>query len=212
MTSTHNLIIIDDDPLVVQSLVMITQAAGYHVIATGQSASQAIELAHLHQPDLILMDIRMQDQTGIEAAQTILTAHPQIRILLVTTFEDESFLNDAIQFGCRGYILKQNIHTLLPAMEAVLAGNIVLDQKITQSMTKAHRTASPNFDHLHLTQRELDIYHCVAQGLNNKEIADRLFLSEGTVRNYISQLLEKVGVRDRTQLAISYYHSQNKEA
>ncbi|MGO4941996.1 response regulator transcription factor [Ruoffia tabacinasalis] len=196
--------IIDDDPIVVESLSLIIENGGYEVIVTGYSAEEAIANYSIYKPDITLLDIRMQEKSGIHAASTILSEFPQAKILLVTTFEDSDFIQAALQLGCKGYILKQNIKSILPAIEAVLNNQTVLDNTIVnnvaQSVTQSNQVILSE-----LTPRELDIYQAVAKGLNNKEIAEKFYLSEGTVRNYISQLLLKLELRDRTQLAISYY-------
>ncbi len=199
------LLIIDDDPIVISSLKMITENAGYSVVATGTNAKEAFRLYCEHQPDIILMDIRMEGGSSIDATKKIMDKFPHARILLITTFEDEEFIKDALAFGARGYILKQNIQTLLPAIEAVLSGNTVLDERIIHNITEAVTTATNNQKKIELSEREEQVYKHIAQGLSNKKIAETLFLSEGTVRNYVSILLEKFEVRDRTQLAISYY-------
>lgn len=196
--------IIDDDPIVVESLSLIIENGGYEVIVTGYSAEEAIANYSIYKPDITLLDIRMQEKSGIDAASTILSEFLQAKILLVTTFEDSDFIQAALQLGCKGYILKQNIKSILPAIEAVLNNQTVLDNTIVnnvaQSVTQSNQVILSE-----LTPRELDIYQAVAKGLNNKEIAEKFYLSEGTVRNYISQLLLKLELRDRTQLAISYY-------
>lgn len=196
--------IIDDDPIVVESLSLIIENGGYEVIITGYSAEEAISNYSIYKPDITLLDIRMQEKSGIEAASTILSEFPQAKILLVTTFEDSDFIQAALQLGCKGYILKQNIKSILPAIEAVLNNQTVLDNTIVNNV--AQSVSQSNQEILsELTPRELDIYQAVAEGLNNKEIAEKFYLSEGTIRNYISQLLLKLELRDRTQLAISYY-------
>lgn len=196
--------IIDDDPIVVESLSLIIENGGYEVIITGYSAEEAIANYSIYKPDITLLDIRMQEKSGIDAASTILSEFPQAKILLVTTFEDSDFIQAALQLGCKGYILKQNIKSILPAIEAVLNNQTVLDNTIVNNV--AQSVSQSNQEILsELTTRELDIYQAVAEGLNNKEIAEKFYLSEGTIRNYISQLLLKLELRDRTQLAISYY-------
>ena len=196
--------IIDDDPIVVESLSLIIENGGYEVIVIGYSAEEAIANYSIYKPDITLLDIRMQEKSGIDAASTILSEFPQAKILLVTTFEDSVFIQAALQLGCKGYILKQNIKSILPAIEAVLNNQSVLDNTIVNNV--AQSVSQSNQEILsELTPRELDIYQAVAEGLNNKEIAEKFYLSEGTIRNYISQLLLKLELRDRTQLAISYY-------
>ncbi|UUM11112.1 response regulator transcription factor [Proteiniclasticum sp. QWL-01] len=194
-------IIIDDDFLVVDALKTIVEASGIQVAATGQDGQDAIRLAREFRPDVILMDIRMQSMNGLEATRSILSEDPAARILLITTFQDEEYIAGALSLGCKGYILKSNIAGILPAIQAVHSGQMVFDSKVVQSLQ--HPARHHQFPQL--SEREEDILRLVAEGLNNREIADRLFLSEGTVRNYISTLLDKLELRDRTQLAIFFY-------
>lgn len=197
------IIIVDDDPLVVNSLKTIVNASGIEVLAVGYDGLEAVELYKKHRPDLILMDIRMEKLNGIEATREIMEHDPDAKILLITTFQDDEYILSAINLGCKGYILKQNIQGIIPAINAVYSGNLVFDSKIVSSIQKP---TMKNF-HEELTEREIDILLLVAEGYNNKEIAEKLYLSEGTVRNYISNMLEKLNLRDRTQLAIYYYKS-----
>lgn len=196
-----NIIIIDDDPLVVNSLKTIIAANGINVMAVGNSGFEAVELYIKHRPDVVLMDIRMENMSGIDATQEILDREPDAKILLITTFQDDEYISSALSLGCKGYILKQNIEGIIPAINAVYSGNLVFDSKIVSSIQKPTKK---NID-ANLSDREMDILLLVAEGLNNKEIAEKLYLSEGTVRNYISNMLEKLSLRDRTQLAIYYY-------
>ncbi len=196
-----NIVIVDDDYLVVNSLKTIVTASEIEVLAVGHNGMEAVKLYEEYSPDLILMDIRMEEMNGIEASKEILKIDSNAKILLITTFQDDEYISEALSLGCKGYILKQNIHGIIPAINAVYSGNHVFDSKIVSSI-QHHSKKNINID---LTDREFDILLLVAEGLNNKEIADKLYLSEGTVRNYISSMLEKLSLRDRTQLAIYYY-------
>lgn len=194
-------IIVDDDYLVVNSLKTIVNASSIQVIDIGHDGREAVELYSMHRPDIILMDIRMENMNGIDASRKILELDPEAKILLITTFQDDEYISQALSLGCRGYILKQNIQGIIPAINAVYSGNMVFDSKIVSNIQKhSKKNPLPN-----LSERENDILLLVADGLNNKEIADKLYLSEGTVRNYISGMLEKFSLRDRTQLAVYYY-------
>ena len=195
------IIIVDDDYLVVNSLKTIISSNEIEVLAVGYNGLEAVELYSKHEPDLILMDIRMEVMNGIQATEEILKIDPQAKILLITTFQDDEYISSALSLGCKGYILKQNIEGIIPAINAVYSGNLVFDSKIVSNIQSYPKK---NID-ADLTDREYDILLLVAEGLNNKEISKRLFLSEGTVRNYISVMLEKLSLRDRTQLAIYYY-------
>lgn len=197
-----NIIIIDDDPLVVESLKTIIDANGIEILAVGYDGHQAVELYDKHRPDLILMDIRMEKLNGIDATKKILKIDPKAKILLITTFQDDEYIGAALSLGCKGYILKQNIKGIIPAINAIYSGNLVFDSKIVSNIKKYSK--KDNID-VELTDREFDILLLVAEGLNNREIAEKLFLSEGTIRNYISNMLDKLSLRDRTQLAIYYY-------
>lgn len=205
------IVIVDDDHLVVNSLKTIIEASNIEVLAVGYDGLDAIELFKKHKPDLVLMDIRMDKLNGIEATKEILNIDSEAKILLITTFQDEEYISSALSLGCKGYILKQNIKGIIPAINAVYSGNLVFDSKIVSNI-KQNPSPNSNKDtneiDIDLSQRELDILLLVADGLNNKEIAANLFLSEGTVRNYISSMLDKLDLRDRTQLAIHFYKNK----
>lgn len=199
-----DIIIVDDDHLVVNSLKTIVEASGINVLGLGHSGADAIQLFKDLQPDLVLMDIRMADISGIKATREILKIDPKAKILLITTFQDDEYISQALSLGCRGYILKQNIDSIIPSINAVYSGNMVFDRQIIESMKKYKEKDIEG----ELSDRELEILSLVANGLNNKEIANKLYLSEGTIRNYISIMLDKLSLRDRTQLAIYYYKSK----
>lgn len=202
------ILIIDDDHLVTSSLKTIVEAKGIQVMAVGHSGKDAIALYDLHQPDVVLMDIRMKDINGVEASEVILHKDPHAKILFLTTFQDDEYIVKALKLGVKGYILKQNFDNILPALEAVSIGHNVFNTeiitKIPSLMSKQSKNTSAELD---LSEREHMILSLVAKGMNNKEISQTLFLSEGTVRNYLSTMLDKLNLRDRTQLAIFYYRN-----
>ena len=159
------------------------------------------------------MDIRMEGMNGVDASEAILHSFPDARILFLTTFSDDDYIIRALKLGVKGYILKQNFDSIIPALEAVYMGQNVFNTEIIAKLPdllKQHtKETLCSYD---LNERELHFIQLVAKGLNNKELAQTLFLSEGTVRNYLSSLLEKLQLRDRTQLAIFYYQNlQSKE-
>lgn len=205
------LLVVDDDPLVCRSLKTIIEAdAELKVIGIGHDGSEAIELFRKYLPDILLMDIRMRQVGGLEAAESIIAAHPGAKILFLTTFSDTEYIVKALRLGAKGFILKQHVESIVPAIKAVMLGQRVYGDEIIGKIPgmAAHRANSGSGEH-HLTEKETQILSCVAEGMSNKEIAAALFLSEGTVRNYISVMLEKLSLRDRTQLAIFYYRSQS---
>lgn len=202
-----NIIIIDDDKLVCSALKTILESdASYKVIAIGNSGEDAIALYDRHTPDLMLMDIRMNNMLGVDAGEKIIEKHPDARILFLTTFADNEYIAKALKIGAKGYLLKQNFDSIIPSLKAIESGQRVFGDEI---IAKLPSMGNGSFDHamksFDLTDREIDIITHVANGESNKEIAGELFLSEGTVRNYISTILEKLELRDRTQLAIFYY-------
>lgn len=202
-------LIVDDDNLVTNSLQTILESDyEISVIATGSNGKEAIKLYDTYLPDLLLMDIRMQEMNGIEAATQILEKNPSAKILFLTTFSDDQYIVEALRIGAKGYLLKQNFSSIIPSVKAVGAGQSVFgDEIITKipSILQSSNDKTPLLDACHLNTKEFEIISHIANGLSNKEIADKLFLSEGTVRNYISTILEKLELRDRTQLAIFYY-------
>lgn len=202
-----NILIVDDDKLVSLSLKTILEAKeNIKVLAIGENGEDAIKLYNEYKPDVLLMDIRMDKMNGLDAAKEIITAHPDAKILLLTTFSDDEYIIKAIQLGAKGYILKQAFESIAPAINAVYNGQTVFGDEIMNKIPSLiQKHDSVNYESLGLNQKEYDIVRLVADGLNNKEIASELFLGEGTVRNYISAILEKLELRDRTQLACYYY-------
>ena len=199
--------VVDDDCLVTESLKTILEASGeIKVVGTGHSAPEAVTLFLKERPDVLLTDIRMGESTGIQASKEILQQVPEAVILLLTTFSDDEYIREALALGVKGYLIKQNLSAIVPAIKAVNNGQSVFGTEIVGKLTEILQNNTPKKSHNYqLSEREEAILLEVAHGKNNKEIAEALFLSEGTVRNYISQLLEKLEVRDRTQLAIFYY-------
>ena len=202
-------LIADDDPLVCQSLKTILQADGsIEVIGIASDGIEAVELFAELQPDVVLMDIRMPKMTGIEACESILKQFPDAQVLFLTTFSDDKYIVEALRLGAKGYILKQDFESIIPALEAAQNGqNVFGDAIVTKLSILIRDDQKPNMSDLGITKREEEIMEMVAKGLNNREIANALYLSEGTVRNYVSAILDKLDLKDRTQLAIFYLRS-----
>lgn len=201
------ILIIDDDDLVSLSLKTIVEASGHvEVIGLGKSGEEAIKLYELHRPDILLMDIRMGEMTGIEAAKNILKNYPSAKILFLTTFSDNEYIISALHIGAKGYILKQEYQSIVSALEAVYRGQSVFGGEIVSKIPDLMKEKQRfKYEENNITQKEIEVIELVAAGYNNKEISEKLYLSEGTVRNYLSSILEKLHLRDRTQLAIFYY-------
>ncbi len=202
-------VVVDDDRLVTASLKTILEAEEDITVAgTGNSGREGVELFRRLEPDILLMDIRMEGMTGIEAAEILLGEEPSRKILFLTTFSDDEYIVKAIRLGAKGYILKQDFESIVPSLRTVFGGQRVFgDEIITRIPALLNKGIKADWARLGLNEKEWDIIVQVANGLSNKEIAKELFLSEGTVRNYISIILEKLELRDRTQLAIFYFRN-----
>lgn len=208
-------LVVDDDRLVCESLKIILQAHGdVEVVGTGYSGHEAVALYAKLKPDVLLMDIRMEGMTGLEACRQVLSQFPDARVLFLTTFLDDEYIVQALRLGAKGYILKQDFESIIPALKAVHTGQSVFGDAIVTKLPKLlqgigsdegdQKAIAARLSACGINDREKDIIELVARGLSNREIAETLYLSEGTVRNYISVILEKLGLRDRTQLAVFY--------
>ena len=202
-----NLIIIDDDPFVTGALKILLEAnPNITVLASGSNGKEAVSLYRRHRPDILLMDIRMEEMDGLTASEQILQEYPDAKILLLTTFSDDEYIIKALLLGAKGYLLKQDYATIIPALEAVASGQTVFGNEIISRIPSLmQQKESFDYHSLEINDRELEIIRLIAEGLSNKEIASALFLSEGTVRNYLSSILDKLHLRDRTQVAVFYY-------
>ena len=201
------LVIIDDDCLVSGALKTILEASGeVTVAATGTDGTDAVRLYREHLPDILLMDIRMKHMDGLQATVEIRKEFSDANILLLTTFSDDEYIVKALRSGARGYLLKQDYTNLLPALNAVASGQTVCGCEVVSKLPVLFRkTEAFDYAAAQISDRELEIITLIADGRSNKEIAAELFLSEGTVRNYLSDILDKLNLRDRTQLAVFYY-------
>lgn len=201
------IVIVDDDKLVGLSLKTIIEAEkGIEVLTIGYNGQDAIRLYEEQKPDILLMDIRMAQMTGLEAGEAILKAHPYAKILFLTTFADDEYIITALKIGAKGYMLKQNFESIVPSLKAVHAGQSVFGEDIiTRIPVIFNHGGKAELASFGLTEKEAEIVSLIAEGLSNKEIASTLFLSEGTVRNNISVILEKLNLKGRTQLAVFYY-------
>ena len=200
-------LVVDDDRVVGISLKTILEAEpDITVPALGKDGAEAVSLYREHQPDILLMDIRMEGMNGLDAASAILAENPAAKILFLTTFSDDEYIVRALRLGAKGYLLKQDFESIVPALHAVYGGQNVFGSEVVKKIPDILSVPKePDVSELPLNEKEIEIMKLVAEGLNNKEIAQTLFLSEGTVRNYLSSTLEKLELRDRTQLAIYYY-------
>lgn len=202
-----NILVVDDDRLVSTSLKTIIESDPLlNVVGIGNNGIDAVKLFSELHPDVLLMDIRMDQMTGIEAAKAIIKEYPDAKILFLTTFSDDEYIIDALKLGAKGYILKQNFESIVPSIKTVFSGQRVFGDEIMVKIPGLiNDSANKELSSYDLSEKEQQIIAYVAEGLSNKEIADIICLGEGTVRNYLSIILEKLNLRDRTQLAIFYY-------
>lgn len=201
-------LLIDDDKLVCSSLKIILSAdPEIDVVGTGYSGLEAIKLYKSLRPEVLLMDIRMEQMSGLEAGEIILKEYKDARILYLTTFLDDDYIIKALHIGAKGYMIKQNYESIIPALKAVYMGqNVYGNEIITKLPSLMGRYENVNtLDNMDISDREFDIIKMISDGLSNKEISEALFLGEGTIRNNISNILDKLNLRDRTQIAVYYY-------
>lgn len=210
-------LIVDDDALITSALKMILEVDQIEIVGIGHDGSEAIQLYETLKPDILLMDIRMQTMTGLDAAKTILAQNPNAKILLLTTFSDDDYIIQALKYGVKGYLIKQDYSSIVPALNAVSMGQTVFGTEIIAKIPGLLHTEQPDpqarfhYADYGLTAKEYDLIGLVADGLSNKEISDQIFLSEGTIRNYLSTILDKLHLRDRTQLAIFYLKTKDAD-
>ena len=179
------------------------------IAANGQEALNICSREHI---DVVLMDIRMPIMDGVLATKRIKEQFKNTKIIILTTFKEDEYIKQAIKNGAEGYILKnQPVDSIIESIKIVNKGNTVFQKEIVESITMMLKkdTQTSGGKH-HFTERELEVLKFVGNGLSNKEISKKLFLSEGTIRNYVSTLLEKLELRDRTQLAIFYLKNYEK--
>jgi len=207
--------IIDDDTFVTTSLTTILASEeDIEVVGVGNDGLEALALYDDFRPDILLLDIRMAEMSGLDAAKIILGKYPAARIVFLTTFADEEYLVRALQMGAKGYLIKQEVASIAPALRSVIAGQSVLGsemlghiESIMSGNIEARQAADNRIKMSQLSEREQEIVRLVAKGLDNKEISGTLYISEGTVRNHISTILTKLSLKNRTQLAILFYQT-----
>lgn len=203
-----NIVIVDDDRFVSGALKTILEVSEEITVdAVGEDGAEAVALYRRHRPDVLLMDIRMKEMSGLEAAEKILEEFPDAKILLLTTFSDDDYIVRALRLGAKGYLLKQDYASILPALQAVDSGQTVFGREVVSKLPNLIHPQKESYDYRarDISPRELEIIRLIAEGLSNREIASELFLSEGTVRTYLSSILDKLSLRDRTQVAVFYY-------
>ena len=199
--------IVDDQEVVREGLrAILGTVPGFEVVAVAANGAAAVEAIGEHHPDVVLMDLNMPIMNGVEATRAIAVSHPDVRVLVLTTYDAEEWVLDAIRAGASGYLLKDAPRErLIEAIKGTAEGRTHLDPAVAGGVlarVAASQDAAPSAAFDALSKREIDVLRLLGKGFSNTSIAEQLFLSEGTVRNYVSAVLAKLQVADRTQAAV----------
>ncbi len=212
MSEKIKVMLVDDEQLIRSGLkIMLETYPDIEVIHQAGNGREAFECCKKEVPDVVLMDIRMPVSTGIEGTKLIKEAYPEVKIVMVTTFQDTEYIVEAMQYGASGYLLKDSSYeAIYDGIKVALSGKVVMDATVSEKLVMQPKAPASSMEKTDissfgLTEREIELIRLVSQGLNNKEISEALFLSEGTVKNNISTILSKLALRDRTQLVIFAY-------
>lgn len=212
MSGPTTVVVADDQPVVLAGFsAMIGSAPDLEVVATAPDGEALLREIARHRPDVAVVDVRMPRLDGIAATARIAAEHPATRVLILTTFDLDTYVYDALRAGASGFLLKDTpVDRLVEAVRLVAEGSMLLGPSATRRLVTdlAERGAqSPHPGIADLTERELEVLRAVARGLSNGEIAAELFLSEHTVKTHVSQMLRKLGARDRVQAVIAAYEA-----
>jgi DNA-binding NarL/FixJ family response regulator len=204
--SQTSILIVDDHEVVREGLrALLNRRENFRVVGEAGTVAQAIEEAQKHEPDVIIMDVRLPDGSGIEACREIRQTRPETKIIMLTSYADEDAVFASILAGAAGYLLKQTRgNALAEAIASVTRGESLLDPAVTQKVLERVRSSgqrSPDDPLAALTEQEHKILLLIAEGKTNKEIADEVFLSDKTVKNYVSNILSKLNLRRRSEAA-----------
>lgn len=204
-----NIILVDDQLIIREGIKMLLSLDDdIKIIGEGENGKDAINLTKDLSPDVILIDIRMPVMDGVEAIKKIKEFNSDVKILVLTTFNDNDYIFNSLANGANGYLLKDsNSDELISAIKTVYKGNLLIQSDVAMKMSELLKSTptsqEKNIDLSILTPRELEVTKLVAKGYNNKKISAELFLSEGTVKNYVSRILDKLQLENRTDLAIN---------
>lgn len=209
-------IIVDDHEVVRMGLrTLLERRGGVEVAGEAGTAAKAVEVALLHRPDVVLMDVRLPDESGIEACRKIRAALPKTRVIMLTSYSDNDAIFASVMAGASGYLLKQiGSENLYQSLLAVGRGESLMDPTITKTVmdrVTAICEGAPGRNIDSLTERDIQILELIAQGLTNREIAAEIYLGENTVRNYVSSILHKLDLSHRTQAAVYFLKRTNHE-
>ena len=207
-------VIADDDAVVVESLQIVLDAQpDIEVAGCGTDGADAVRLAADAAPDIVLLDIQMPGMDGLAAAEKILASPEPPRVVFLTTFSDDEYIVRALALGAAGYLIKQDVAGVAPALRAVMAGRSVLEGEVLERAVALGAGApvaeKPDLTAIfpQLTDREREVVALIAEGLDNREVAAAAYMGEGTVRNHISSILAKLHLKNRTQIAVAYWRA-----
>ncbi|WP_033439495.1 response regulator [Saccharothrix sp. NRRL B-16314] len=202
--SDVRVVVVDDQLLIRESIAaLLDLQPGVSVVGTAGDGRAAVDLAVAEDPDVVLMDVRMPVMDGIDALGVLRRRNPRTRVVMLTTFDDEEYVVRALKAGASGYLLKDRPAVeLAAAVRLAHSGVVQFDPAAAARLATALGHERPVPHDLDLTEREVDVLRLVATGSTNREIAGRLHLSEGTVKNHVSRILGRLGLRDRTQAAV----------
>lgn len=203
-------LLVDDQKLVRQGIQMLLDLeSDIEVVASAADGLEAIALAREHQPHVILMDVRMPEMDGVTATRELTRRFPEMAVIILTTFDDDEYIFEGLRAGARGYLLKDiSSEEMAEAVRTVARGDALIQPSITRKVIAEFTRLTPEAGSDQeallspLTEREREVLRALAEGLSNHEIAERLIITEGTVKNHVSNLLGKLGVRDRTQAVL----------
>ncbi|MDA3809125.1 MAG: response regulator transcription factor [Spirochaetaceae bacterium] len=202
-----DILIVDDQLLFAESLktVLETRGEDLNIVSIASNGKEAVHMAEIHHPDIILMDIRMPEMNGVEAVKVIKERFPDIIILMLTTFDDDQYINNALKYGATGYLLKNTPpEKLISSIYAAKSGIVLISPAIIKHLTQnssVYEQPKKIPEWLNeLSNREKQVLKLISNGMNNKEIADELFIAEQTVKNHVSIIYSKVGTHDRMKI------------
>jgi DNA-binding NarL/FixJ family response regulator len=211
-------LLVDDQTLIRQGIRLLLEIEpDIQVVGQAANGREALQQVAASQPDVVLMDVRMPEMDGVAATRELSLHHPEVKVIILTTFEDDETVFEGLKAGARGYLLKDiSSEEMAQAVRKVAAGEALIEPRLTRkvlaefsrlaaatdrqpsSKTAGYSNASP----VPLTEREQEVLKALAHGLSNREIAEQLVITEGTVKNHVSSLIDKLGVRDRTQAVL----------
>lgn len=217
MSEVINIVLIDDHKLFREGIKKILDfETDFRIVAEGDDGSEALELVREHRPDIVLMDINMPEMNGVEATTKLIDQFPDVHVIILSIHDDESYVSHALKTGARGYLLKEmDSDSLIEAIKVVHDGGSYLHPKVTHNLVQEFRRLAREKDStspeqrieykkpLHiLTKRECQVLQLMAEGNSNRAISEKLYISEKTVKNHVSNILQKMKVKDRTQAVV----------